>query len=85
MNSVAAQSAPRCGESGGTLSLIAGTANHALGEAVASALRASVSPAQVQHFPDGEQHVELLIPRTGIHSRVTRGRDRASSPARVPA
>lgn len=42
------------------LSLIIGTANHALGEAVASALRVSMSPAQVQHFPDGEQHVELL-------------------------
>jgi len=48
------------GRTAGALSLITGTANHALGEAVASALGVSLLSAQVQHFPDGEQHAELL-------------------------
>jgi len=60
MKTLTAQPAYRRGGPPGALSLIAGTANHALGEAVASALAISLSLAQMQHFPDGEQHVELL-------------------------
>jgi ribose-phosphate pyrophosphokinase len=60
MKTLTAQPTYSGGRSAGALSLITGTANHALGEAVASALGVSLSPAQVQHFPDGEQHVELL-------------------------
>ena len=40
-------------------SLIAGSANIPLATATANLLEARLSIADVQHFPDGEQHVEL--------------------------
>ena len=39
--------------------LIAGSANLALAEAAARELSVRAVPAEIEHFPDGEQHVQL--------------------------
>jgi ribose-phosphate pyrophosphokinase len=43
------------------LTLFSGTANRPLGDAVAKALGLTPGACQIEHFPDGEQHVELQV------------------------